>query len=208
MGRIAYRTSTCHCDALMHRISAFVSVAVRVFSSRPRGPWTWRQPPLSLWAVARLGRREGLLRLLAARGHHRVAQGHPGGNGDAGEGPRYHHSTLTSLTFGVQRRAEGLRIPSTRLPPLTFLLFSLPPPGVNSFLVYLAYKDIFQLTDSQVWLLTYSSSIFFFFGRFRFNRSENVASIYRQTDNQVLCSMFCTQTVCLGDCSCSWLTPG
>lgn len=80
---------------------------VRVFSSRPRGPRTWRQPPLSLWAVARVGRQQSLLRLLAARGHHRVAQGHPGGDGDAGEGSRYHPNKFTSLTFGVQPKDRG-----------------------------------------------------------------------------------------------------
>lgn len=66
-------------------------------SSWPRGPRAWPQPHLVLRAVARVGRQQVLLRLLAARRHHRVAQGHPGGDGDAREGSRYDHVSQVHL---------------------------------------------------------------------------------------------------------------
>lgn len=68
-------------------------------SSRSRGPWTRRQPHLGLRAVARMGWQQVLLRLLTARRHHRVAQGHPGGDGGAGQGPRCDHIVFISSSL-------------------------------------------------------------------------------------------------------------
>lgn len=72
--------STAGCERLSRRFDWGVCVCACP-SSWPCGPRARHQPHLILRAVARVGRQQVLLRLLAARRHHRVAQGHPGGDG-------------------------------------------------------------------------------------------------------------------------------
>lgn len=78
--RHSRQSSTARCELLGRRFDWGVCVCVCP-SSWPRGPRARHQPHLVLRAVARVGRQQVLLRLLAARRHHRVAQGHPGGDG-------------------------------------------------------------------------------------------------------------------------------
>lgn len=162
--------------------------------SGPCGAGPRVQPGRGVGAVAGAGRREGLLRLRAARGHPPLERPHPAGA--AHHGPRERFVALRSLHVGrgeprplakegkgrlccrpssrcrapagVLRSREWELCPADELvgkaarsrqpdqtvwegePPAHPSLLSALPLGVNSFMVYMAYKDLYQMSNTEV----------------------------------------------------------